>query len=148
MSNSPVGVRLATPEDMRFVASTWFRSVLESNTVVNQLPYSIYKFGMEANIQRLLASQGVHTTVAFATDSPDEILGYCVKGVAAEWRPGHDGRVQTEVCHHVYVKSLYRRQGVARNLLGDVKTYTHPATPGAGKKFAVALGLSYNPRLG
>ena len=76
MSNSPVGVRIATAEDLRFVASTWFRSVLESNTVVNQVPFGIFRDGMEANIQRLL--KRAVTRVVFATSQPDELLGYVV----------------------------------------------------------------------
>ena len=131
MSNSPVGVRVATAEDLRFVASTWFHSVLKSGARINEMPYGIYKLGMEAHIQQLLEQSTAR--VAFATAQPDEILGYAV--------------LSGDTFHQVYVKSMYRRQGVGRSLIGDSKTYTHPATPGAGKKFAVALGLTYNPRL-
>lgn len=142
VSNSPVGVRIATNEDLRFVASTWFHSVLKSGAAVNELPYAVFKLGMEANIQALLKRAAVR--VAFAAETPDEILGYVVletKNVLElVW-------VLKTICHHVYVKSMYRRQSIARSLIGDVKTYTHPATPGAGKKFALAMGLSYNPRL-
>ena len=133
MSNSPVGVRIATAEDLRFVASTWFRSVLESGVPVNQMPYGIFKLGMEANLQHLLKKSV--TRVVFATSQPDELLGYVVSDSAP-------------VLHHLYVKSAFRRQGIGRSLVGDAKTFTHPATPGAGKKFALALGLLYNPRLG
>lgn len=152
MSNSPVGIRYATADDLRFVASTWFHAVLKSGASVNELPYSIFKLGMEANIQELLKRS--QTLVAFATAQPDEILGYAVTEVKQVWEPKHPNggdqnlqRAETTVCHHAYVKSMYRRQGIARSLLGSIKTYTHPATPGAGKKFAVALGLTYNPRL-
>lgn len=146
MSNSPVGVRVATEADIRFVAATWFRSVLESGVAVNQMPFAVFRDGMEASIQRLLK----HSTarVAFATELPDEILGYAVLGQAWDRLPGVEGLVSVPVCHHVYTKSAYRRQGVARSLLGDVKVFTHPATPGAGKKFALALGMMYNPKLG
>lgn len=146
MSNSPVGIRLATAEDMRFVASTWFRSVLESGISVNQMPFGIFRDGMEANLQKLLKQSRV--MVAFATVQPDEIVGYAVLGEAKERLPGVEGLVTVPVCHHVYVKSSYRRQQVATSLIGEVRVYTHPATPGAGKKFAVARGLMYNPRLG
>lgn len=144
MSNSPVGVRIATADDLRFVASTWFRSVLESNTVVNQLPFGVFRDGMEANIQRLLKTSEVR--VVFATAQPDELLGYVVLEKTAMWVPPE--RVSVLVCHHVYVKSAFRRQGIGRSLVGEAKVLTHPATPGAGKKFAVAMGLLYNPRLG
>ena len=144
MSNSPVGVRIATAEDLRFVASTWFRSVLESNTVVNQVPFGVFRDGMEANIQRLL--KRAVTRVVFATSQPDELLGYAVIDPQAPTLVRAPGGFA--VIHHVYVKSAFRRQGIGRSLVGDVKTFTHPATPGAGKKFALALGLSYNPRLG
>lgn len=146
MSNSPVGVRIATDEDLRFVASTWFRSVFESGVAVNQMPFNIFREGMEANIQKLLKRSTVR--VAFANARPDEIVGYVVLDEAKDRVPGTEGLVSVPVCHHIYTKSAYRRQSVARSLLGDVKVLTHPATPGAGKKFALALGLMYNPRLG
>lgn len=148
MSNSPVGVRLATDEDLRFVASTWFRSVLESGVAVNQMPFTIFREGMEANIQRLLKRDTCIVRVAFATAQPDEIVGYVVEDMMKNRVPGAEGLSNVSVCHHIYTKSAYRRQGVARSLLGGVKVLTHPATPGAGKKFALALGLMYNPRLG
>ena len=109
---------------MRFVASTWFRSVLESNTVVNQLPYGIYKFGMEANIQRLLEKSTVR--VAFAADQPDEILGYCIIDTGT---PNLRHAPQGPMCHHVYVKSMYRRQGdcelLSRSWGGRVRIRLH-----------------------
>lgn len=146
MSNSPVGVRLATKEDLRFVASTWFRSVLESGTPVNQVPFNIFREGMEANIQRLLKRSVVR--VVFATEVPDELLGYAVLDQVQDFFTGPAGPQNVLVCHHIYVKSAYRRQGIARSLLGGAQVYSHPATPGAGKKFAIAMGLTYNPRLG
>jgi len=144
VSNSPVGIRIATAEDLRFVASTWFRSVVESNTVVNQLPFGVFRDGMEASIQRLLKRSV--TRVVFATVQPDELLGYAVIDPQAPTLLREPGGFA--VIHHVYVKSAYRRQGIGRSLVGDVKVFTHPATPGAGKKFALALHLSYDPRLG
>ena len=129
--SSPVGVRLATPEDLRFIASTFFRSVLESGAALNQVPFAIVRDGLDNHIEKLLQRSIVR--VAFATAEPDEILGYCATGTA--------------VCHHIYTKQAYRRHGIARSLLGGMKTITHPATPGAGKKFALALHLLYNPRL-
>lgn len=139
---NPVDVRIATEEDVRFVASTWFRSVLESGATLNSIPFAIVRDGLDAHIKNSLAKS--ITRVAFATATPDEILGYCVLGSASDPRQNVRGQI---VCHHIYTKALYRKQGVARSLLGDVKTYTNPATNGAGKKFALALGLSYNPRL-
>lgn len=143
---SPVGIRAATTDDLRFVASTWFRSILETGTPSNQLPFGIFRDGMEANLQRLLKRSVVR--VVYATVQPDELLGYVVLDEARHFLPGTEGPLIVPVCHHVYVKSAFRRQGIGRSLVGDVKVLTHPATPGAGKKFAIALGLSYNPRLG
>lgn len=139
--SSPIDIRVATADDLRFVASTWFRSVLESGTPSNQLPFGVFRDGMEANIQRLLKKSTAR--VVYATSQPDELLGYSV----LEEQPRLGGATEL-VCHHVYVKLAYRRQGLGRSLVGDAKTYSHPATPGAGKKFAVSLHLSYNPRVG
>ena len=146
---NPVDVRVATQDDVRFVASTWFRAVLESGAALNQLPFAVVRDGLDSHIKRLLAKST--TRVAFATDTPDEILGYVVLEQTRDWTPRTPGegftRQPVDTCHHTYVKKLYRRQGIARSLIGAVKTYTHPATPGSGKLFATALGLTYNPRL-
>ena len=148
MSNSPVGVRIATGDDLRFVASSWFHSVLKSRVSVTELPYAIFKLGMEANIQALFKKSKV--LIAFASETPDEILGYAVLETRRIWdKLENRGVVSVErvLVHHVYVKQMYRRQGIARSLIGGAKTYTHPANPETGKKFAISLGMTYNPRL-
>ena len=133
MSNSPIGVRLANAEDVRFISGAWFNSGLKSGVKVDELAFSIYRDGMDATIVRLLAQS--NTRVAFAKSCPDVVLGYAVIEDALK------------CCHHIYVKSAYRRQGIARGLLEDVRTYSTPATPGAGRRFATAMQLQYNPIL-
>jgi GNAT superfamily N-acetyltransferase len=140
--SGPVGVRLATPADLEAVEKIWFGAMHESGAALNAMPFSIARHGLDSHIKRLLARSQTH--VAFATVAPDEILGYCVTDIARDIRVSPK---PIDVCHHVFVKSTYRRQGIARAFLGSIKTFTHPATPGAGKKFALALGLAYNPRL-
>lgn len=126
---SPIQLRPMTPDDERFVASSWFESFWKTHCYKDGLHFKYYQPGMDARIKTLIKRAGV--TVAYATVAPTEILGWiCIEG---------------DCLHYVYVKAVYRRQGIARALAGEGLTvYSHPSSR-AGAKFLKALGLEYNP---
>jgi GNAT superfamily N-acetyltransferase len=116
-------------DDERFVASSWFESFWKLHAYRAGVPFAHYRPGMDARIRRLM--HNVPVTVAYATVAPTEIVGWaCIEG---------------ECLHYVYVKSAYRRQGVARALVSrTAREYSHPSSR-AGQKFVEALGLTFNP---
>jgi GNAT superfamily N-acetyltransferase len=130
MSDAPIAVRKMTAEDRPFVVSSWFHSAWKGFYLKKGVPFTFFRAGMNAEQERLLERSTVF--VAYAKEYPTEILGYSVLGDSC--------------VHWVYVKSAFRRQGIARGLLGKHCTcYTHE-TSGAGKHLFEGLRLQYNPR--
>ena len=124
-----IDLRAMNADDERFVASSWFESFWKLHAYKAGIEFKHYQPGMDARIRRLMKT--VPVTIAYATVAPTEIVGWaCVEG---------------ECLHYVYVKSVYRRQGVARAIAsGNLREYSHP-TSRAGQKFVEALGLAFNP---
>lgn len=123
-----VDVRVATPDDMRFVCASWFESYWKNYARDAGVEYSRYRPGQDGLIKDILKTATVN--VVYYTPVPDEILGYCV--------------VEGDCLHYVYVKSVYRRQGIAKGLLaGRVARYSHK-TRGV-RWVAASLGLVFDP---
>jgi GNAT superfamily N-acetyltransferase len=127
--SAPVGVRLATADDMRFVAASWFESYWKAVASQEGMDYlTAYRPGQDALIRRLVGRS--ETIVAHAVDIPDEILGYAV--------------LEDDVLHYVYVKSVYRRRGIATGLVrARAKRYSQRTR--LGEKLVKPLALEFNP---
>lgn len=99
--------------DLPLVYHSWLHTLREASPW-DVLSRTVYFRGQHAVIENILARAGL--VVAALEDDPDQILGYAVA------EPG--------VLHWVYVKSLFRRYGVARALLAELDlpspvVYTH-----------------------
>ena len=101
--------------DEAFVLATWIKSNRNS-PATRAFPSPIYLIGQRHRIMRLLNKAGTRITVACDSEEPSLIYGYAV------W-------TDDDILHYVYVKSTYRRLGVAKRLLEgkDVTPilYTH-----------------------
>jgi GNAT superfamily N-acetyltransferase len=89
--------------DLQFLFKAWISSYEKSpwaGTLPQHLSYSVHK----ATINQLIA-RGISVTMAVNPEDPDQILGF----VAAE--PG--------LLHYIFVKDLFRRQGVASKLMAS-----------------------------
>ena len=129
MTDALISVRLMAPEDRAFVAASWFESYWKG-TMNQVVDYTTYKEGQAAVIDKALNSGLTH--VVYAQQYPDEILGYAVfTGV---------GR---DVLQYVYVKSVYRRQGIATGLARRARAYTHKTR--AGQPLVKSLKLRFDP---
>lgn len=125
---SPLKVRRASSDDLRFIHSSWHTTFWKTNAK-RTTEWSVYKDEMDQRIDRLLARS--ETLVATAAEVPDEILGYAV--------------LEGDVLHFAYVKSVYRGMGIAKGLVrGRAKWYTH-ATGAPGVGFAKEVGMQFNP---
>ena len=120
--------RLATTDDLRFVAASWFLSFWKGTMQRAGAAYEQYRPAQDALINTLL--QRSRVVVVAAESVPDEIVGYAV--------------LEKHYAHYVYVKSAYRRMGVAKGLLRSGTTrYTHSTR--AGNRVARALGITFDP---
>lgn len=121
-------VRPAIDADITFVRASWHTNFWKFAR--KRLEKKVYDPEQERRINRLVFKSRV--LVAFFPEVPDEILGWsCISG---------------DTLHYVYVKSVYRRRGIATGLVPGVKTYTH-ATDRVGEAFAKSIGAQFNPYL-
>lgn len=139
MSEPLVIIREMREADRRFVESSFFESYLKA-LGLRTLPFEVFKHGMNMRIERLMRTSFV--LVAAPKAAVGEILGYAL--------------VDREhgATHWMYVKALFRRQGIATQLARVVSqrakhrnTYTHQPSK-EGLKFLRALGMEFNPALG
>jgi GNAT superfamily N-acetyltransferase len=123
--------RIAIPDDIRFVASSWFESFRRGG-FAPEVAFSIYQQGQGGVIDARIA----HDDVVIAThpDIPDEICGWMVRA-----------RVPA-TCHYIYVKQAYRRRGIATQLASvfdGFKEHTHETK--VGRHLAAKIGSKFNP---
>lgn len=123
-------IRAMLPSDERFIHSSWHTSFWKTGAG-RKVDKKLYNTWQDLRIQRLM--QKCQVLVAYLEEVPDEILGWsCV---------GH------RALHYVYVKGVYRRNGIASGLvLSDLAYYTHP-TDTVGGLFMKKMNLEYNPYL-
>lgn len=93
-------IRAARPDEQRFIASSWVASYAESD-FARQLARADYFAGQNRLVDAILARASVRV------DERDDIIAgwACTEGA--------------DVVHYVYVRQLYRREGVARGLLEE-----------------------------
>jgi len=130
-SPSEVKVRKVKKADLPFILSSWFESYWKAHASKRGLAYETYKSYQDDLIKRLLHRSLV--LVACPVFDDTEILGYSV--------------TEGSTLHYVYVKSVYRRMGIATGLASmPLTVYTHGAEK-PGRRFAESLGLLFNPYL-
>jgi len=129
MSDALISVRLMAPEDRAFVAASWFESYWKG-TMNQVVDYAVYNPGQAALIDKAL-DEGL-THVVYAKQYPDEILGWA-----------NFTGVHRDVLQYVYVKSVYRKQGIATGLCRRARAYTHKTR--AGQPLVKSLRLRFDP---
>jgi GNAT superfamily N-acetyltransferase len=139
MSGLDYEIREGVPEDLRFIWRTWKSSFLVDS--VNRGVYCRVSEGkhkpygwawdiMNGRVDHLLSKSDVW--VACNPDDSDQIFG---------WIAVEDGRM-----HYMYVKDVYRGQGIAKELLdkaGGPKEFTHFTY--AMENLSKKLGMWYTP---
>lgn len=116
-----------TSPELVFVRSSWLRSYWEHRTGPD-MGWAHYK---ELHTRYMLKVIAEHTVRIVEFDGVNEVLGY---SVVAEF----SGKAIW-----VYVKKPYRRQHIAKVLLGGCVEYTCDTK--AGRKLATGLNLQFNP---
>jgi hypothetical protein len=114
----PIAVRVGLEQDVRFVVSTWAKSM--RGIYPNQYAFEFYQrihADIRAHIDR------ANTLIAYLEDEPEEIVAYLV----------FLRRRQHIVAHFAYTKEGARREGHLSTLLELANpdklplTFTHPA---------------------
>jgi len=138
-----IRVRPAGANDVKFITNSWLESYRDAPFPRN-CPNSIYYHYQHKLLEQLIPRS--YTLVAVNPSETDQILGWiCAEHVA-----------ETLIVHYVYIKGVFRKQGVASALLNTVVSaiggepksyeYTHK-TSYARRVPKVRDSWAYNPYL-
>lgn len=102
-------IRLLMPNDIPFITSTWLKTYRSKSTLAKKIMEGCYFAEHNALINRSLMN-GV-TLVACDPEDEDHVFAYLV---------GHHRRT-ADYLHYIYVKSIFRQRGIAKELLKAFK---------------------------
>jgi len=102
---SPINIRAMRPSDENFIRDGWVQSYSKSPHVC-EVPRQVYFDAQRKVIARLLAKST--TYVAHWPEDDDALYGFVC---------GVPDRPKTTL-HYVYVKQVFRREGIAKELIG------------------------------
>lgn len=123
-------IRPAIDSDVALIHSSWLRSYWNASASASGVRFDLYQAGQRARIARLLS----FVEIACSPEAPDTIMG---------WRCA-DYTGDRSALHYVYVRQIYRRQGVAKYLLGTWDWQATHMTPAFARAFP---RIPYNPYL-
>lgn len=141
-----VEVRLIKPSEKAFVIDGWLKNMIKGSGMLKYVPAKIAKKHHIATIEKIIGQGGVY--VAYSPEDEDHVLGFIV----------FDVNFRTPVIHFAYVKKIYRKFGVATELLrqvmarsnsnlGDPAYFTQLTTAREARMFFERYGLIHNPYL-
>lgn len=115
-----IKLRVYRPSDKAFLYSTFLRGVYYGSEFYSLIEKESFFKHYEHVLDGLVKRPSTMVSIACLEDEPDVILGYAIYSTSAP------------VLHWVFVKDNFRKQGVAKQLLHDVKinVTTHLTTVG------------------
>lgn len=123
-------IRPAVESDVALIYSSWLRSYWNATACNMGIEYQVYQVGQRARIKRLID----HVEIVCSPAVPDAIMG---------WRCA-DYSGDRSSLHYVYVRQPYRRQGIAKYLLG---TWNWQATHMTSAFARCFPSIPFNPYL-
>lgn len=96
-------------DDIPFIGSSWGKSFYNASYYADHFRPRIFLKHHRAMRDRVFERDNLAMIVCAASEEPDQILGW----VAIEVMPENVGTI----LHYVYVKELYRREGLAKELI-------------------------------
>lgn len=127
--------RPAVSADKNFILATWLRGLYYGSSLFQDIPKDVFMVNYHAFLTKLIAGPNQIIQVACLKDDPDTILGYAAYRSAAG----------INVLDYVFVKSAWRRIGIAKSLVPQpVHVVTHLTKVG---KSLLTKEMVYNPFL-
>ncbi len=128
-----VTLRQYQPTDKNLVYATFLKSLYYGNTYYRSIDQDAYFAGYGKVLNFLTTKSGVDIRIACLHDEPDVIVGYAI--------------VEYGMLHYVYVKTVWRNQGIAKLLLQglELNSCTHLTT--ISKDVKILSKLKFNPFL-
>lgn len=106
-----IAYREMKPEDLNFIYSTWLKGLRYGNEWFEFITKEAYYTFYHRIIELILQKPTILIKVACLKDDPDVILGYAVS--------------EGSVLHWVFVKSAWRKIGLAKDLIPEFKSVSH-----------------------
>lgn len=112
-----ISIRDYVPDDRNFILTTFLRGLYEDNDFFHQIKKRTFFENYENGVKHLLTKPNSFTRVACLKESEDVILGYAILEKLEE----------NFILHWVYTKHLWRKIGIAKDLLAPykIKYITH-----------------------
>lgn len=133
-----VDIRGGNALDKNFILATMLRGLYYGNTWFGAIPKNIFMQRYHTILERLLAHPDTVVTIACLKDDAEVVLGYSI------YRKTHD----TIILDYIFVKSAWRRIGIAKSLLpNNIFAVTHLTRPGASIMKSKLPNIPYNPFL-
>lgn len=125
-------IRPAVPDDLNFIYDSWIDTVREKSPLRLSTTSSLFKKEYLKIVDHLLEKS--HAVVATVPESAFLIMGY--------------GVFEENKLHMIYVKHIFRRLGIGRNLydhMGRPRTVTHCTNPYGRAILENHPEITYNP---
>lgn len=104
-------------DDHAFIYATWLRGLYYGNTWFKQIPQKIYFETYHKAIEAVLSRPQTKVLVACFKDEPSVLTGYSIS--------------RGETLHWVFVKTAWRKIGIAKKLVPkEITQVTHLTTQG------------------
>ena len=123
MSNMPIRLRIANPEDVNFIFSSWLRNYRASE-MTRPMSNEVFYAEQHRLIEALILKSKV--VIACNNNDPSQMYGWICAGET-------DGIF---TLHYIYVKHAFRRMGIAKMLIeacghtgASAGIYTHHTFP-------------------
>ncbi len=116
-----IAIRPGAPEDKNLIYTSWLKGLRFGNNWFELIDKDAYYENYQKVLDRVFSKPTIKIIIACLKDDPEIILGYSVS------EPG--------ILHWVYVKTLWRKLGIAKDLIPqDITTVTHITKIGAAIK--------------
>lgn len=101
-------IRHPTPDDQGFICDAWFKAARSASKASESIPLELYQPRQLAHMERALAN--ARALVMCHPEDPTELIGFIVYHCLGP----------SLVIHWIYVRHMFRRQGLARELTRSV----------------------------
>lgn len=98
-------IREMQPGDKHFILATFLRGVYYGNSWFTLIPKNIFMANYKKVAEHMVSSPNFIVNIACLKDDPSVIIGYSILSANGE------------IIHWVFVKSMWRKNGVAKSLL-------------------------------
>lgn len=132
-----VEIRSPQQGDINFILSTFLKGIKYGSPVFKEVESKAYFKEYHQKLLGILSRTHLTARMAVLGSDPSIILGYAIV------EPQGD----SDVLHYVYVKAGWRRQGIAKKLLSNLKITHVSHITDMTEETRKGMGLLYNPWL-